>query len=225
MTSIYLNKTVTETTETSKLSFYTLLSWVKYKLKTANIFIQVKAVSNGVNTLTVNVYFNNKQVLSGSTTSSSNVAFFTNFNIFNKLKNYNMPIEIKAYITGGSGKIVSFVFNLYTLSEEVRILNKYSKTTYTGTVNTTTTHDIWTWGTKHYRIKSIKLTTDANVSSAYLYDPENGNQISESIGASASLTLTDIKDIEALQLKMTSGATAGTCVVEVYYEENPAMIV
>jgi hypothetical protein len=226
MTALLLNKTVTEKSETSKFSFNTLLSWMKYKLKTANIYIKVVAVSNGVDTLTVNVYLCNKLVLSGSTTSSSNVTFSAHFNIFNKLKEADMPINVKAYVSGGSGKIVSLTFSLYTLSEEVRLINKYSKTTYTGSAGATTTHDIWTWATKHYRIKSIKLTTDANVTEAYLYDPENAQRISESIGTSASLTLTDIKDIEALQLKMTSAAgAAGTVTVEIYYEEISAMIV
>jgi LEA14-like dessication related protein len=224
LVNLRLNLTVTETSETTKYSFYLSLPAIK-RFNTHKIYLSTYIASDGVNTITLNVYINGKKIGSGSTTSSSTTTILITPNLKNLLKFGYMEISYKAYVTGGSGKIIRISFIDYAESEDVIVQNGYSKMTFTGTANTTTTHDIWTWAAKHYRIKSIKLTTDANVSSVYLYDPENARQISESIGASSSLTLTDIKNIEALQLIMTSGATAGTCVVEIYYEEIPAMIV
>jgi hypothetical protein len=84
--SITPNITVTETSETTKYTTYLYIPFFMKNLRLAYINIGCEIQSDGTNTLTVNIYLNDKLVKSSSTTSSSKISVSTSFFISNKAK-------------------------------------------------------------------------------------------------------------------------------------------
>ncbi|MEM2197262.1 MAG: hypothetical protein QW290_09305 [Sulfolobales archaeon] len=215
---------VTETSETVKVRYLDYITRSE-KLDCGFYIIKVYYKSNGVNTLTVNIYVNNYLIATFSTTSSTEQAGLATLGIAYRKQTDIFDIQVRAYVNGGTGYITRLSFERLSQSRECAKYNKFATMTFTGTANTTTTHSILT-GIKHFNVRKIVITTDANALNAYLY---YSGQISESIGPSTTLTLDGgggyiFRDLGYLQLKMTSGTTAGVVTVTVYYDETLALL-